>query len=94
VSESTYAVQKKTWRPNASSRVSVMLSRSEACAMADAVKPLVDRYGSRKAAAVELKLTESAIQKAVSRKTSLTITRSLLNDIMRITGLDTTRFGS
>lgn len=72
----------------------VTLSRSEAMLLADKLEPIVLSYGSRKAAALALGVTETALQRGVSRKAALRIERRLLNDIGRVTGIDTSRMGA
>lgn len=70
------------------------LSRSEAARIADAMAPLIARYGSRRRTAAETGLSQGTIQAAVSRRASLRITRGTLDAISEVTGLDTRGMGA
>jgi len=72
----------------------VELSRTEVNLIADKLEPIVNAIGSRKAAAAALGVTETTIQRGTCRKSYLRIERRILDDIARITGLDTSRMGT
>ena len=74
-------------------RDDLVLSRSESLRLADALDVIIARYGSRRAAARALHVTETALQLGTSRRASLKMTRRTLTTIGMLTGIDTSRMG-
>ena len=73
---------------------SVSISRSEIRSLADALAPLIARFPSRARAAESMGLSDGSIAKIVRRPASLSISRVVLDDLGRATGIDTSRFGA
>ena len=70
----------------------IQLSRSQTAAVADALEPLLAKYGSRAGIALALGVKLSAVQKMMARKASTEVRRDNFDAIVQKIGVDTSKW--
>jgi len=73
---------------------SIVLARSEIKALADALDPIIKSFPSRSVAARSIGLSDGTIAKFTKRPAALSISRTVVEDVGRATGIDVSRFGA
>jgi hypothetical protein len=72
----------------------VVICRSEACCLADALEPVVKRHGSKKAVARVLGVSGQVISKAMSRSARVSFLPETLKLLANVGGIDVSGWGA
>lgn len=73
---------------------SVELSRSEVRRIADALEPIIQRFPNRTLAAKSIGISDGTIARFTRRPASLSISRTVVDDVCKATGIDASKLGA